>query len=665
MKPLLWCSLSFAFLLCSVQANTLEETIARRFTKGYRLNEARLATLEKELETLPHPYLREPTGTGGFLSSRKEVSNDRVYLNFAWESPVELDAVALFPLRLFMDGVYSDNLYWPNSITIGIKRNGKDKILAQRLHSQSTVQQSLPEFIPFDPVTTDNLFIRCTNLRQHPQLKWYAAGFSEICIFSDNANLAPRARVVTNGSRDGYHVLAKQYLTDAQTPLGLPQLAGRKKNYPFLKRINFGDKVLAQPYVLTFTYPEAQPIDAVRIDPAIQHSYGQSFPERFTIELLDKKENVLCSDTTYKTFPMRKPGLNPYVACFPETTASAVRLTVFEASQPVPQADLAIALSEITPLFQGEALPRPAKIKERIRDINSELKTEASHTITEIDLLAACDGLTQSGRILSQREWAEGLSRRQQLLAEQLTLQSSRKHTLAIVQKFLVRGSMALLILGIGSAVLIVRRNRKRTRKEMRLARAKIASDLHDDVGSNLGAIILHVEKLQETQPKPTEYDRLHSILRLTRESVFGLREVLSTSAPEVGRTQNIVAYMQELATLILGKTDHTFSAEPSLSEMLLDHRLRKGILLFYKEALYNAKRHADCDRVEISLQPDKGVIVLTIQDNGAGIDEKTLAKKQTLRTLKQRAEWLHAHLDITSSIGTGTKLTLSIPVSF
>jgi signal transduction histidine kinase len=651
------------FLCASVQADTLEQHIARSFIKTYKQNEARLTIIGEELQALPRPYLREPTGTGGFLSHEQKSATNEVVLTFSWENPVEVDAVALFPLRLFMDEIYGDNLYWPGSITIEALMNDETSVIARGVGGQPLIPQSLPELIEFDPVITRSLTIRCTDLPQHPYEKWHAAGFAEICIFSGSDNIAPRAALNTSSSRQGYHVLAQEFLTDAQTPLGLPELNSHSRVHAFIKKMGSKQSTPNLAYVLTCSYPQETSIDAVRIDPAIEHSYGQSFPVRFTIELLDAQGRIVQTDGTYKDFPMRPPGLNPHFSYFPKTTAQAVRLTVHEAAQPVPLATPAIAFSEITALYQGQEQTRATAFMEQFKGKNIHLAPgEPQNTEVRQMLASANDGLTHSGQVLPLRKWTADLVRRQQLTEEQMILRASQKKMLDVVQNTLIQGSLVLLLLGIGFSVFFVARNRIHSRKELHLARAKMASDLHDDVGSNLGAIVLHVEKLQETKPALAEYDRLHSILRLTRESVFGLREVLRTTAPEVGRAQDIIAYMQELAGLLLGKTDFSFRAVPSINQTLQENAaLQKGLLLFYKEAIHNAKTHSQCSHVDISLHRENDALILKVKDNGKGIAKEALKKPHTLRTLKQRADWLQADLKIESVPGSGTGFTLTI----
>lgn len=568
----------------------IEDTVARTFVRGYAQNEERLHDIDLELKGLPRPYLREPTGTGGFLTHAQESSTNEIAISLRWKEPVELDAVALFPLRLFMDEIYAENLYWPDTITIKQELDGELIPVAHRENGQPLIRQSLPELITFDPITTSKLVILCTDLPEHPHEKWHAAGFAEICVFSGAANLAPRANVRATHSRQGYHVLAREYLVDAQG-------------------------------------------HAVR------------------------------TDSTYKNFPLRTPGLNAYFAYFPETIAQSVRLTVLAASQPVPEAMQAIAFSEVTALHRGFSVGSPASLEEQFSGVKSRLNlSDPLDTDAKQSLASACDGLTHSGRMLPLREWTEGLVRRQQLMEEQFVLEGTQQKSIVLVRRTLIYGSLALLMLVAAAATSAVVRSRVRLRKTLRATQAKIASDLHDDVGSNLGTIVLHTGKLQKIAHSPEEHNRLHSILRLTRESVFGLREVLSTTAPEVGRTQNLVTYMNELAGLILGKTPYTFESGPAMSEALLEHSLRKGILLFYKEALYNAKRHSDCSQVDISIRRAEGDIVLRIRDNGKGIGEEAMKKPRTLRTLKQRAEWLGADLKIKTEPDGGTDLLLSIP---
>ena len=64
-----------------------------------------------------------------------------------------------------------------------------------------------------------------------------------------------------------------------------------------------------------------------------------------------------------------------------------------------------------------------------------------------------------------------------------------------------------------------------------------------------------------------------------------------------------------------------------------------------------------------ITLRKEENYLILKIADDGCGIEADQLEKTTTLRALKQRAQRLHANLDVVSKPGEGTRLTLHIPL--
>ncbi|WPJ95942.1 histidine kinase [Coraliomargarita algicola] len=654
------------WLHISAGAEHLEQIIAANYLDTYQQNERRLEAISKQLENLPIPNLREPTGTGGFLSDNKEHADDEVVITFNWDQAHRIDATALFPLRLFMDEVYDENLYWPKLITIETNVDGSTTTLAQLDGAQARLRQSLPELVTFSPTKTDNLTIRCTGLQQHPNRDWHAAGFAEIFIFSEHHNLAPIAKLQTNGSRDGKYVLSSKFLTDNQTPLGLPQQAIEdKKKLNYFRQVTENKALNETPLTLTLHYLEPIAIDALRIDPVNHFYYGQGFPVRFTIELLDETGNILLPHNQYRRIALRNPALNPFIANFDETKASSIRITILETQQGVTPRAPTIELSEITALHRGLPLIPAKKIDLLWRnEIQTYTRGVKSRDITLRRMATLNNGETENGRIISQREWTEGLHQQQQLMEEQLMLRSAQTAILTAIRRGILMGSIGLVVIILATAISLIVRSRIKARQHVLHLRAQIASDLHDDVGSNLGTIILQTERLQDLIHTQHEQDRLKKILRLTKESVLGLQEVLQTTSPEIGHHKSLATHLQELTELMLGQTPYTIDIDPIVNDALTDNLTRGRFMLFYKEAVHNAKKHAQCKHVDISIKKDTRALILCIGDDGVGIDAKALSKASTLRTLKKRAEWLSGTLTIDSAKGKGTRLTLELPLN-
>jgi signal transduction histidine kinase len=84
------------------------------------------------------------------------------------------------------------------------------------------------------------------------------------------------------------------------------------------------------------------------------------------------------------------------------------------------------------------------------------------------------------------------------------------------------------------------------------------------------------------------------------------------------------------------------------------------------QEALTNASKHAQCSQVKIELSDAEGVLTLEISDNGQGISPEQLQKPTAfgIRGLKERAKVVGGWLDISSQVGQGTSLILSIPLN-
>ncbi|WPJ95698.1 histidine kinase [Coraliomargarita algicola] len=641
------------------------EWLAQQLLRSYRQNKARLQAIEAELATLPVTYGGEPTGSGGYLTSWQSSAFNRTRLMFKWQQPVEIDAVALLPLRLYLgdEAGLTENAYWPNDIEIRASVDGEFVSLAHLVDSQQDIRHSLPEFVTFEPIQTQLLEIRFTNLPKRMGNNQYAGGFSEIFVFSGKANIAPRARLTTNSSREGYRVFSRDYLTDEQTPLGLPEIGPRSSGglgFTLVTR----QRLHEPSQKLDLIYPEDQTIDAVRLDPAVIYKPGQAFPVRFTIELLDADENPLVSDNSYREIPLRNPGLNPYTAHFPATSSRIVRLNFIESSQPTELSRPWIQLSEMTPLYQGSPLPligrvfNPQKSQPRIaRGLSDPSGIQLFWSDQSV-----YDGMTQSGKLLPHREWLEGLNRRQRLLEEQKHLSTAQVATLKEVRLLSQWITLALIVLLLSSALYYTIHHRLQVRREMRDTRERIASDLHDDVGSNLGTINIHTEYLMDQIKDPAHTARLKAIFKLAKESSFGLREVLHTTAPRIGRSQNLLPHLEELTKLSLFDVQYSLQLDPASNTALSAPLLRKDFLLFYKEALYNIQHHAACSQVQISLQQTPRTIELTISDNGVGMSQEKLAKKHTLRTLKLRAKGLKAELQIQSEVNQGTHIRLSIP---
>jgi signal transduction histidine kinase len=85
------------------------------------------------------------------------------------------------------------------------------------------------------------------------------------------------------------------------------------------------------------------------------------------------------------------------------------------------------------------------------------------------------------------------------------------------------------------------------------------------------------------------------------------------------------------------------------------------------EEALFNARRHAEAEQIDLSISYGPKALIVAIKDDGKGIDSEILAKGERtghfgLPGMRERAERLGGGLQIDSAPGAGTRIEVSIP---
>jgi len=221
-----------------------------------------------------------------------------------------------------------------------------------------------------------------------------------------------------------------------------------------------------------------------------------------------------------------------------------------------------------------------------------------------------------------------------------------------------------LAILAVVSLVgLAVQRRILAIRREERM-RWRIASDLHDDIGSGLSSVALLTERVRDRAPlAEMEARQLTSVASAARSMVESLREIVWFVDPAHERPGAFVARIREVAAALLGPRA-TVEAPERLRFDAAPLSARRDVFLILKEALHNAARHAPGAAVHITAEESGRQLVLTVRDEGPGFELATTSEGTGLRSLRQRAASLDGTLDVASSPGMGTTVTLHVPLS-
>jgi two-component system, NarL family, sensor histidine kinase UhpB len=218
-----------------------------------------------------------------------------------------------------------------------------------------------------------------------------------------------------------------------------------------------------------------------------------------------------------------------------------------------------------------------------------------------------------------------------------------------------ISGLSALVFL----SFIILNNFRVRNKLKLQMLRNKIASDLHDDVGSTLSSIAIFSEVAQ--QQSKEVIPMLNTISDSARNMLDAMADIVWTINPENDQFEKIILRMRSFAYELLGakKIDFEFTADENASKLKLPMDVRKNLYLIFKEATNNLVKYSEAKRASFSITRDKNHLTMLIRDNGKGFDAEKESSGNGLKNMKKRAEEIRAKLLIESYAGNGTTIQL------
>jgi ligand-binding sensor domain-containing protein/signal transduction histidine kinase len=225
-----------------------------------------------------------------------------------------------------------------------------------------------------------------------------------------------------------------------------------------------------------------------------------------------------------------------------------------------------------------------------------------------------------------------------------------------------IAGLFALLL------VYLAYRYRVRQLLELERVRTRIATDLHDDIGSSLTRIAIMSEVARKRNLGDSDAaEPLSHIADLSRELVDSMSDIVWAINPRRDHLGDLTQRMRRLVSDVLEATDIEVKVHTpgEWGDTSLGADVRREVFLIFKEAVNNIVRHAQCTSVEISFAVKANQLMVEIQDNGRGFPAGQLeGSGHGLRNMQERARRLGGSLEWVSAPGQGTTLRLAVPLA-
>jgi signal transduction histidine kinase len=245
-----------------------------------------------------------------------------------------------------------------------------------------------------------------------------------------------------------------------------------------------------------------------------------------------------------------------------------------------------------------------------------------------------------------------------------LTDEKLKQQTLSTQQQRLLKNYLfaGLVLFGILS-FFVYKNYRTRQQLKLQMLRNKIATDLHDDIGSTLSSISIFSQMAQQQSKEVIPL--LETIGENSRRMLDAMADIVWTINPENDQFEKIILRMRSFAYELLGakKIDFEFLADEEVTGMKLTMDVRKNLYLIFKEAINNMVKYSGANKALFNIKGEKNNLTMLIHDNGKGFDTGQSTSGNGLKNMKKRAEEIGAEFLIDSKPGAGTTIELKLAV--
>ncbi len=631
---------------------------------------------EIRLGTLPE-YVAQSNLRAGFHSLFAKSENDPQWVQIDLGKVVPIEVVALVPVSIVQESVLQNGYGFPVRFRVQVSVDPafqQSAIVADSSAADFPNPGKYP--VQFTGLNVSGRYVRLTATKLASVASRPCFALGELIVLSEDRNVAAWRPVTSSGSEEAESRWSKEYLVDEQSILPQMHGMGSSRTNGFLSESS--NSPLAEKWI-KLDLGASYSVDEIRLIPARPIESvdipGWGMPERFRIELANKED--FSDAVTYCDFgevdvrhgvyhalvlpsELRQDfsrGDSPPTAgvrtAFPSAPISGryVRMTVTKLDARVQPTYFALAEFQIWSGSENVAL------RAAVEASDATLSSRWSPNFVT-------DGYSSRRQLIAINDWLEQIDRRRTIEERRSAIEGQYRIALEdfSMQVYIVVASTAIVLVML--VIAFAWRQHRRHRLQTQLLRTQIASDLHDDIGSNLGTIALLCQTITPDSNDTSLLDEgLREIRTIALETGDAMRDILWLMKESATGLDEFVGRMRTMTNRMTQGFEVTFEAPDFFPHHPIGLVWRRNLFLSFKETLYNAVRHSKATSLSISARIEGAHFEVKVQDNGKGLPESTNGLGYGRGNIARRMEMLKGAVSFESLSKSGTTVTLRCPL--
>ena len=195
--------------------------------------------------------------------------------------------------------------------------------------------------------------------------------------------------------------------------------------------------------------------------------------------------------------------------------------------------------------------------------------------------------------------------------------------------------------------------------------RASIAREIHDDIGGSLAAVRLDLAWIARHSSADDMRSHADAASEMIQHALGASQRIMMNLRPSI-LDQGLVPAIQWLATGFEKRTGIKTTVTVNNHQLSPSKPVELTAYRTAQEALTNVSKYARCTQVGIDISDAENFLTIEIADNGKGISPEELQNAGAfgIRGLTERARLVGGWLDVSTALGSGTSIILSVPLT-